>query len=257
MALLLASCGGTSTEDETAGWSAQRLYSEARDLLNSGNYTQAIEYFEKLEARYPFGRYAQQAQLEIAYAYYRDGDAASAVAACDRFIKMHPNHPHVDYAYYLKGVANFYEDQTILAQLADQNPAERDPRAARESFNAFRELVTRFPDSKYTPDAIARMNYIVNALASHEVSVARFYIKRGAYLAAANRAQYAVKQYPNAPAREEALYLMSVAYDHLGLADLRDDARRVLQMNFPDSPYLRGEVPTRKTPWWKLWKTEN
>src|SRR5690606_18092951 len=193
-------------------------------------------------------------QLEIAYAYHREGEAAAAVAACDRFIKLHPNHPHVDYAYYLKGVANFYEDQSILGQLADQDPAERDPRSARDSFNAFRELVTRFPESKYAEDAQARMNFIVNALASHEVSVARYYIRRGAYLAAANRAQYAVKTYPQTPAREEALYLMSVAYDHLGMDNLRDDARRVLQANFPDSPYLRGEAPEQKTPWWKLWK---
>src|SRR5690606_39015304 len=125
--LLLAACGGPTNDDETAGWSAQRLYSEARDMMNSGNYTQAVQYFEKLEARYPFGRYAQQAQLEIAYAYYREGEVASSVAACDRFIKLHPNHPNVDYAYYLKGVANFYEDQTLLGQLADQDPAERDP----------------------------------------------------------------------------------------------------------------------------------
>ncbi|HLU77477.1 MAG TPA: outer membrane protein assembly factor BamD [Burkholderiales bacterium] len=255
MALLLAGCAGGGSEDETAGWSAQRLYSEARDMMNSGNYVQAIEYFEKLEARYPFGRYAQQAQLEIAYAYHREGEAASAVAACDRFIKLHPNHPNVDYAYYLKGVANFYEDQTILGQMADQDPAERDPRSARESFNAFRELVTRFPESKYAQDAQLRMNYIVNALASHEVSVARYYIKRGAYLAAANRAQYAVKTYPQAPAREEALYLMIVSYDQLGMADLRDDARRVLQANFPDSPYLEGKAPVRSAPWWKLWKS--
>lgn len=251
--LLLAACGGPTNDDETAGWSAQRLYSEARDMMSSGDYTQAVQYFEKLEARYPFGRYAQQAQLEIAYAYYREGETASAVAACDRFIKLHPNHPNVDYAYYLKGVANFYEDQSMLAQLADQDPSERDPRSARDAFNAFRDLVTRYPESKYAEDSLARMNYIVNALAYHEVHVARYYMKRGAFLAAANRAQYAVKTYPDTPAREEALFVMASAYDRLGMSDLRDDARRVLKANFPDSPYLEGKAPKRDIPWWRLW----
>lgn len=255
LAALISGCGMlnfSTNADETANWSAQRLYSEAKDALNSGNYAQAVKYFERLEARYPFGRYAQQAQLESAYAYYRDGEPAAAIAACDRFIKLHPNHPNVDYAYYLKGVVNFYEDQNLLAQLAAQDPSERDPRSARESFAAFKELVTRFPDSKYTPDAIARMNYLVNALASHEVHVARYYMRRGAPVAAANRAQYVVKTYPEAPAVEEALYIMVRAYEQMGLKELRDDSERVLAKNFPNSPMLRdGFVPGRK-PWWQF-----
>jgi outer membrane protein assembly factor BamD len=254
---LLSGCGWlnfSTNPDETANWSAQRLYTEAKEALNDGNYSQAVKYFEKLEARYPFGRYAQQAQLESAYAYYRDGEPASAVAACDRFIKLHPNHPNVDYAYYLKGVVNFYEDQNILAQFADQDPSERDPRSARDSFAAFKELVTRFPDSKYTPDAFARMNYLINALAAHEVHVARYYMKRNAYIAAASRAQHAVKTYPDAPAIEEALYIMVKAYEQLGMKDLRDDSERVLVKNFPKSPWLReGHVPGGKS-WWQLWK---
>jgi outer membrane protein assembly factor BamD len=255
--VLLSGCGWlnfSTNPDETANWSAQRLYTEAKESLNDGNYAQAVKYFEKLEARYPFGRYAQQAQLESAYAYYRDGEPASAVAACDRFIKLHPNHPNVDYAYYLKGVVTFYEDQNILAQFADQDPSERDPRSARESFTAFKELVTRFPDSKYAPDAFARMNYLINALAAHEVHVARYYMKRNAYIAAANRAQHAVKTYPDAPAIEEALYIMVKAYEQLGMKDLRDDSERVLVKNFPKSPWLReGHVPGGKS-WWQLWK---
>jgi outer membrane protein assembly factor BamD len=240
--------------DETASWSAQRLYSEAKDAMADGNYSQAVKYFDKLESRYPFGRYAQQAQLESAYAYYRDGDAPSAVAACDRFIKLHPGHPNVDYAYYLKGVVNFYEDQNLLSQFADQDPAERDPRSARDSFAAFKELATRFPDSKYTPDAIARMNFLVNALATHEVHVARYYMTRNAYVAAANRAQFVVKTYPDAPATEEALFIMVKAYEQMGMKDLRDDSERVLVKNFPKSPYLRdGYVPGSK-PWWQIWK---
>ena len=254
--VLLGGCswlqGLQGENDETAGWSAQRLYSEAKNAMNEGSWTTAVKYFEKLEARYPFGRYAQQAQLEIAYAYYRDNEPASAVAACDRFIKLHPNHPTVDYAYYLKGVVNFYEDQSILTQFAAQDPTERDPRSARDSFAAFKELATRYPDSKYTPDALARMKFLVNALASHEVHVAQWYVKREAYVAAANRAAYAVKTYPEAPATEEALAVMAQAYGRMGMDDLRDDALRVLKTNFPNSPWLKGGVD-KSSPWWQLW----
>jgi len=256
LALLLSGCGWFQSlqgdNDETAGWSAQRLYSEAKTAMNEGSWATAVKYFEKLEARYPFGRFAQQAQLEIAYAYYRDNEPASAVAACDRFIKLHPNHPNVDYAYYLKGVVNFYEDQNIFTQFAAQDPTERDPQSARDSFAAFKELATRYPDSKYTPDALARMKYLVNALASHEVHVAQWYMKRGAYVAAANRASYAVKTYPEAPATEDALALMVRAYGQMGLDDLRDDTLRVLKANFPNSPWLKGDV-VRSDPWWRLW----
>jgi outer membrane protein assembly factor BamD len=254
---LVAGCGKLrldTSADETAGWSAQRLYTEAKEAMGDGDYARAVKYFERLEARYPFGRYAQQAQLEIAYAYYREGDAASAVAACDRFIKLHPNHPSVDYAYYLKGVVNFYEDQNLLSRFADQDPSERDPRSARDSFAAFKDLATRFPESKYTPDALARMNYLLNALASHEVHVARYYMKRGAYLAAANRAQFAVKTYPDAPAVEEALYIMVQAYGAMGMKDLRADAERVLVKNFPKSPWLSGTHVRNDKAWWQLWK---
>jgi outer membrane protein assembly factor BamD len=253
LAILLAGCTGLgSNEDETAGWSAQRLYSEAKDAMNEGNWPTAVRYFEKLEARYPFGRYAQQAQLEIAYAYYRDGEAASAIAACDRFIKLHPNHPNVDYAYYLKGIVSFYEDQTFLSRLADQDPTERDPRSTRDSFSSLKDLVTKFPESKYTPDAMARLKYLVNALASHEIHVARWYMKRGAYVAAVSRAAYAVQNYPETPAMEEALAIMARAYNLMGMTDLRDDSVRVLKHNFPNSTWLTGDV-IRKDPWWKLW----
>jgi outer membrane protein assembly factor BamD len=257
LALLVSGCSSLrfdTNADETATWSAQRLYTEAKDAMAEGDYARAVRYFERLEARYPFGRYAQQAQLEIAYAYYRENDPASAVAACDRFIKLHPNHPSVDYAYYLKGVVNFYEDQNLLSRFADQDPTERDPRSARDSFTAFKDLATRFPDSKYTPDALARMNYLVNALASHEVHVARYYMRRGAYLAAANRAQFAVKTYPEAPAVEEALYIMVQAYGAMGMKDLRADAERVLVKNFPQSPWLSGTHARNDKSWWQLWK---
>lgn len=254
-AATLAGCGiiKFGEEDPTTGWTAQRLYEEAKDEMSKGGYERAISYFEKLEARFPYGRYAQQSQLEIAYAYYRNNDPAQAISACDRFIKLHPNHPAVDYAYYLKGVVNFYEDQSALAKWSGQDPTERDPRSARDSFAAFKELVKRFPKSKYAADATARMNYLVNGLAAHEVHVARYYYDRGAYVAAANRAQYAVKTYPETPAVEEALALAAQAYEKLGMKELQADAMRVLRTNFPNSPALEGRPVGPTTPWWKFW----
>jgi outer membrane protein assembly factor BamD len=253
LGVLVAACGLLpDMQDETKGWSAQKLYSEAKDAMSARNYEQAIKYYQKLEARYPYGRYAQQAQVEIAYAYFKDGDAVQTVAACDRFIKMHPNHPSVDYIYYLKGLANFNDDLGILGYLGGQDLTERDPKAARDAFDAFRDLASRFPESKYTPDAVARMNYLLNALASHEVHVARYYMKRSAYVAAANRAQFALKTYPQAPANEEGLVILVKAYDALGMTDLRDDAERVLMKNFPNSPYMKGGTKAN-APWWQIW----
>ncbi|HYG56070.1 MAG TPA: outer membrane protein assembly factor BamD, partial [Burkholderiales bacterium] len=209
LSLFLAGCGLLSTpDDETIGWSAQKLYGEAKDAMNGKDWPKAIKYLEKLEARYPYGRFAQQAQLEVAYAYWKDNERASAIAAADRFIKLYPNHPNVDYAYYLKGLINFNELQGLLSFLTNPDMTDRDPKATREAFDAFKEVVTRFPDSKYASDSAARMRYLVNALASHEVHVARYYMKRAAYVAAANRAQYAIQHYPQAPAIEEAVFIL-------------------------------------------------
>jgi len=253
LGVLIGACGLLPDEqDETKGWSAQKLYAEAKDSLNSRNYEQAIKYYEKLESRYPYGRYAQQAQIEVAYAHYKDDEPARAVAAADRFIKLHPNHPNVDYMHYLKGLANFNDDLGWAGHLSGQDVSERDPKAAREAFDAFKELATRFPDSRYTPDAVARMKYLLNALASHEVHVARYYMKRGAYVAAANRAQFALKSYPQAPANEEGLVILVQAYDALGMSDLRGDAERVLRKNFPNSAYLKVD-PGKNVPWWQIW----
>jgi outer membrane protein assembly factor BamD len=253
LAGIFAGCGLLPDQkDETTGWSANKLYSEAKDALTEGSYDKSIKYFEKLESRYPYGRYAQQAQIEVAYAYWKSGEPASSIAACERFIKLHPNHPNVDYVYYLRGLVNFNEDLGLLGSIANQDMSERDPKGARESFDAFKELATRFPDSKYAPDAVARMKYLVNALASHEVHVARYYMKRGAYLAAINRAQFALKNYPDAPAIEESLFIMVKAYDLLELVSLRNDAERIMRQNYPKSEYfVRGLE--RKESWWKLW----
>jgi len=254
-ALVLAAggCGLLPKEtDETAGWSAQKLYGEAKDAMNEKAWEKAIKHLEKLEARYPYGRFAQQAQLDVAYAYWKNGERASAIAAADRFIKLYPNHTNVDYAYYLKGLVNFNENTGLLSALENPDMSERDSKGTRESFESFKDLVNRFPDSKYSEDARARMRYLVNSLAQYEVHVARYYMKRGAYVAAANRAQFAVQNYPQAPALEEAVFIMVKAYDALGMTDLRDAADRVMRKNFPESRYLTGKA-TRDAPWWKLW----
>ena len=250
----LASCGVLKADnDETKGWSAAKLYAEAKQSLSDRNYEQAIKYYQKLEARYPYGRFAQQAQIEIAYAHFKEGEPALAVAAADRFIKLHPNHPNVDYVHYLKGLANFNEDLGVMGLVGGQDMTERDPKAAAESFEAFKELVNRYPDSKYTPDAVLRMNYLVNSLAAHEVHVARYYYRRGAHVAAVNRAQYALKTYPQAPANEEGLVILVKAYDALGMTDLRDDAERVLKTNFPTTKYMRELGDRSDVRWWQIW----
>ena len=252
--LLLSACASDgSGPDPTAGWPPEKLFQEAKDSIASSNFQQAIKYFETLESRYPYGRYAQQAQLEVAYAYYRQGDQVQAVAAAERFIKLHPNHPNVDYAYYLKGLAVFNDDLGFFGDWTGQDLAERDPKAAAEAFDVFRELITRYPDSKYAADAQARMTYLMNALATYEVRVAEYYMRRGAYLAAVNRAQQAITSYPNAPARERALVLLVKGYAALNMKDLRDDADRVLQKNYPNSKYLSAEYQDGDQPWWRFW----
>ncbi len=236
----------------TKAQSAEEIYAEAKEQFNDGSYDAAIKLYETLQSRYPYGRYAQQAMLEMAYAYYRQGEPDPAIATADRFIKQFPNNPHVDYAYYVKGLANFNGEITVLGSIAGQDPSERDPQSAQDSFNAFKELATRFPSSKYTADAKLRMQYLVNALARHELHVAQYYLRRGAHIAAVNRAQGILKQYPNSPSTREALGIMVQAYDAMGMTDLRDDAQRVLTKNNGASIPV-ADVRTEKR-WWQFWK---
>jgi len=250
LVLLIGGCGlFPEVKDETATWSADRLYQAAHDALLEGNYTRAIKLFETLESRFPYGRYAQQAILESAYANYRAGETPAAVAACDRFIRTYPNHPNVDYAYYLKGLVYFREDQGLLGYVYEFDLSEREPKAMRESFAAFKELVAKFPASRYAQDAIDRMKYLTNSLALYEVKVARYYYNRGAYVAAANRAQGALTNYPRTPAGKEALEVMVQSYEKLGLPTLSDDANRILQKTYPQA----DAADLDKKPWWKFW----
>ncbi len=237
-------------KDETGNWSADRLYKEAHDAMIEGNYTRAVKLYESLESRFPYGRFAQQAVLESAYSSYRAGDTPAAVGACDRFIRTFPNHPNVDYAYYLKGLVHFREDQGILGYVYELDLSEREPKGMRESFAAFKELVAKFPESRYAGDSLERMKYLTNSLALYEVKVARYYYNRGANVAAVNRAQGALVDYPRTPASEEALALLVAAYGRLGLTQLQSDSARILEKTFPKSAEMK-ELATK--PWWKFW----
>ncbi|WP_370652445.1 outer membrane protein assembly factor BamD [Aquabacterium sp.] len=252
MVLSLSGCGSTP-EDEFGGMAPDKLYADAKEEAADGNYENAIKRLEKVEARASGTMLAQQAQLDLAYAYYKTGEKAQALAKLERFIRLHPTSPAVDYAIYLQGLVNFNDDLGLFGRVARQDLAERDQQAARDAYESFKQLSTRFPTSKYAADAKLRMNYIVNSLASGEVHVARYYLRRGAYLAAANRAQQALTDYRSSPAIEEALFIMVRAYDQLGLIPLRDDAERVLKQSFPNSPYLIGGVKAADKPWWQLW----
>ena len=252
-AAVLAACSSTP-DDKTATWSPNKIYAEAKDELNSGAYDKAIPLLEKLEGRAAGTPLAQQAQLEKAYAHYKGGEQAQALSTLDRFIKLHPSSPALDYALYLKGIVNFNDNLGMFAFLSRQDLSERDQKAAKESFESLKELVNRFPDSRYTPDARARMTYIVNSLAQYEVHVARYYYSRGAYVAAISRAQHALTDYQDVPAIEEALFILLRSYDALGMTQLRDDTRRVMEKTYPQSEYLsRGVKSRRDDPWWKLW----
>ena len=250
-ASLLAACSSTPT-DPTANWTPDRIYTEARDEAAAGGFDKAIPLFEKLEGRAAGTPLAQQAQIEKAYAQYKAGEKEQAHATLDRFIRLHPTSAALDYALYLKGLVNFNDNLGLFSWLSRQDLSERDQKAAKDSFESFNELVTRFPASKYAPDARQRMTYIVNSLAQYEVHVARYYYKRGAYVAAIARAQTALADYQGVPASQEALDILVNSYDKLGMTDLRDDAKRVRDANFENAAAANTES-NKKGPWWKLW----
>lgn len=248
---LLSGCSSTK-EDPTANWTPDRIYTEARDEVQAGGFDKAVPLFEKLEGRAAGTPLAQQAQIEKAYAQYKAGDKEQAHATLDRFIRLHPASPAIDYALYLKGLVNFNDNLGMFAWLSRQDLSERDQKAAKDSYQAFSELVTRFPASRYAPDARQRMTYIVNSLAQYEVHVARYYYSRGAYVAAIARAQTALSDYQGVPASLEALDILINSYDKLGMNDLRDDAKRVREGNFANAADAT-KTPAAKGPWWKIW----
>ncbi len=226
----------SGSDAEYTGWDAKQFHDKAREAMDAGNYQKAIKLYETLEARYPFGDYAAQTQLDVAYAYYKNDDSEAAIAAADRFIKIHPRNPAVDYAYYLKGLVNYNRGIGFLDRFLPTDASQRDPGNARNAYDNFAELIRRFPDSKYVPDAKQRMVALRNNLAMYEVHVARFYMKRRAYVAAANRASHVVQEYQRTPAVPYALQIMRQAYTKLNLTDLATDAERVYQQNYPNGP---------------------
>jgi outer membrane protein assembly factor BamD len=243
--------------DETSEWSANQLYVRAKKELADGNYEKAIDYFEKLEARYPFGQYAQQAQLEIAYAYYKYEEPELAITAADRFIKIYPRHPNVDYAWYIKGLTNYNRGKVFIDRYLPQEPAERDTFSMRQSYDDFSQLVQHYPHSIYAKDAAQRMIHLRNNMAEYEIHVADYYMRRTAYVAAANRGKYVIENFQRTPAVEDALVIMVRAYRKLAVNDLANGAMRVLQLNYPDSPDIawlndpRGyEVAKKGTGFW-------
>lgn len=256
-ALTLSACaifGNPNPPDETKGWAEQRLYAAGQEKMADKNYDKAIEYFQKLEARYPHGIYATQSQLEVAYAYFKKQEPVLCLSAIDRFIKLHPNHPNLDYAYYLKGLATFNE-RGIIEKYTKQEINDRDPKTLRISFNAFKELVERFPTSRYHKDATQRMIYLVNTLAMHEMHVARYYMQRKAYVAALNRARYVLETYPNSSSVEDALVTQISAYDAMDLTDLKNDTLRILKTNYPENPMVTGKINEDEKIWWKFWES--
>jgi outer membrane protein assembly factor BamD len=236
LSLLLAACSGNEEIDPNL--TEAELYQTAQQSMEKGQYNKAIEHYQALEARYPFGEYSDQAQLDIIYAYYKDYEHEAAGAAAERFIRLHPQHPQVDYAYYMKGLSSFTENQGVLERFMPTDMSKRDPGAARKSFAEFSDLLTRFPDSQFAPDARKRMIYLRNLLARYEIHAANYLFKRGAWLAAANRGRYVVENFQESPAVADGLAVMVQAYHLLGLNDLSNQSLQVLKANYPDYPYL-------------------
>ncbi len=236
--VLVAGCGTMKAEqDKTAGWSAERLYQDARDEISAGNWKEARARLEAVEARYPFGGYAQQSLIDQAYVNWKDDEPEQALAAVDRFQQQYPNHPGSDYMLYLKGLITFTPPSASFTKFTRQDPSERDPKGLRESYESFNQLIDRYPDSRYTADAKKRVVWLVSTIAQNEVHVAQYYYERGAYVAAANRAQTVITDFKGVAPAEKALYIMYLSYDKLGLEELRDNAKRVLDQNYPDSKY--------------------
>ena len=251
--LVLAACGARR-EAETETLPVEQLYTEAKASLDGGNYERAIRYYKRLTSRFPFGDYSEQAQLDLAFAQYKRSDYDEAVSTVNRFVKTYPAHPKIDYAFYLRGLVNFDRNRSYIDRLVPSQAGNRDLEAARQSFNDFSEMLRRYPQSSYAADARQRMVFLRNDIANSELTVARYYFRRGAYVGAANRAKYIVENYQQAAQIPDALALMVQSYEALGQKDLADVARRVLETNAPDHPYLTGASVEGKRSWWsRLW----
>lgn len=225
-----------SEVDEYAEWNAEQFNSEADKAMEAENYAKAIKLYEALETRYPFGEFAAQTQLNVAYAYYKNNEPEAAISAAERFIKINPRNPSVDYAYYLIGLVNYNRDIGFMQRYLPTDSSQRDQSNTQIAYDSFAELIRRFPESKYVPDSKQRMIALRNTMAMHEVHIARFYLKREAYVAAANRSSYVMEKYQRTPAIPYALKVLQEAYTKLGLDDLANDTARVYDLNYPEGP---------------------
>lgn len=232
-------------EDITRNWTVDRLYKEAKSAMDAGLYSKAVEYFEYLETRYPFGVIGRQSLLDLAFVYYKTEQYDESISACDRFISLYPQNPNVDYAYYLRGRVNFDRGRSMADKFLSIDNSQRDPGSVEQSFKDFKELAERFPESRYLEDAQKRMVYLRNLLAKHEINVSNYYMRRGAFVAAANRARYVVENYPRTSSVPDALVIMAKCYKILEMDDLYEDAARVLRLNYPEHEGLREVEMTR------------
>lgn len=250
LALVITGCRKDKGFEDSL--TASEMYEAAKKSLDNGAWDRAILQYKGLQTRYPFGRYTEQSMLDLSYAYYKAREPENAISNLNRFIRTYPTHPNVDYAYYLKGLVNFEQNMGFLERMMPNRVHDRDQSAARDAFNDFNELLRRFPDSRYVADARQRMVFLRNNLAAYEVEVANYYMRRKAYVAAANRARYAVENYPGTPQSADALVVLHQAYTELDLPALADGAMQVLQTNYPDNYYVQGHK--KKKSWAaRLW----
>jgi outer membrane protein assembly factor BamD len=249
MLVMVSGCNRDKNIDD--GRSAEAMYESAKGYLSSQNWGRAIREYQTLSTRYPFGRYTEQAQLELAYAYHKGGNPEAALSTADRFIRTYPSHPNVDYAFYIRGLTNYEMRVGFMERLMPSRVRDRDQTAARESFRDFDELIKRFPESRYAPDARQRMVFLRNNLSFYELDVARYYMRRKAYVASAARARYAIENYPGSPELGDALEILHVSYTEMGLPELAEDTMKILALNYPDHPAVTGE--TKKSIWRRMW----
>jgi len=242
IALMLITVSGCKKDKEIEdGRTASEMYDEAKHYMLSQNWGRAVHAYQGLSTRFPFGRFTEQAQLELAYAYHKSGNPEAALSTADRFIRTYPSHPNVDYAFYIRGLTNYEQRVGFMERMMPSRVRDRDQTEARESFRDFNELIRRFPDSRYTPDARQRMVFLRNNLSFYELDVARYYLRRKAYVASANRARYALENYPGSPELGNALEILHISYTEMGLPELAEDTMKVLVLNYPDHPYATGK----------------
>jgi outer membrane protein assembly factor BamD len=257
LSALLSGCFifGEPTEfDETTGRSDLWILQQSENFAENRDWVKAADYLEKAEKRFPNSKLAPQIKLNLAYAYKNGFREAEAIGMLEKFIRTYPNHPSMDYAYYLKGVVLF-RDRGLVKKITMQDISDRDVTQLELAFQALKELTLVFPESKYTPDSIIRMSYLMNKIAERELHVARYYMKRKAYVAALNRAKYVLENYRQSIHQEEALVISISAYEHLGIEDLKKDTERILEKNYPDSKFDKQKLTSSKKDWWRFWES--